>query len=235
MAASPGCQGIFPEPEVDPVIQIANMVGLPGADRPFIRNVFTLGTCAAIAGSHVMAFKKESELLEAWAEFVRASDCDMITGYNIMDFDFPYLMDRAKHLKCTKFPYLGRLKGQLSKLTEQKFTSKAFGSRVSLDLNIEGRLKFDMLSILRRDYKLRSYTLNAVWRWQPRLNINIYIWAAFVGAFCPAFLSSISPHSRRAASCFQCLDLLHAGCNADWRYAIRWYARLRACRSRRTF
>ena len=35
---------------------------------------------------------------------------DIITGYNIMNFDIPYLMDRAKALKCTKFPYLGRLR-----------------------------------------------------------------------------------------------------------------------------
>jgi DNA polymerase delta subunit 1 len=34
----------------------------------------------------------------------------MITGYNIMNFDFPYLLNRAKHLKCMSFPYLGRIR-----------------------------------------------------------------------------------------------------------------------------
>ena len=48
-----GRKGIFPEPEKDPVIQIANMVVRQGEKEPFIRNVFTLNTCAQIVGSQV--------------------------------------------------------------------------------------------------------------------------------------------------------------------------------------
>ncbi|KAL3312040.1 DNA polymerase delta catalytic subunit [Cichlidogyrus casuarinus] len=48
-----GRKGVFPTPDVDPVIQIANMVSLYGETRPFIRNVFTLNTCAPIIGSQV--------------------------------------------------------------------------------------------------------------------------------------------------------------------------------------
>ncbi len=36
-------------------------------------------------------------------------DPDMITGYNIANFDFPYLIDRAKALKVDKFAFLGRI------------------------------------------------------------------------------------------------------------------------------
>lgn len=86
----------------------------------------------------------------------------MITGYNIMNFDFPYLLNRAKHLKCMKFPYLGRLRNEMTTLTETKFSSKAYGTRESQDVNLDGRIKFDLLQILQRDYKLRSYSLNSV-------------------------------------------------------------------------
>lgn len=48
-----GRRGIFPEPEHDPVIQIASMVLQQGAAKPFIRNVFTLDTCASIVGCQV--------------------------------------------------------------------------------------------------------------------------------------------------------------------------------------
>lgn len=48
-------------------------------------------------------------MLEEWANFVRALDPDIFTGYNINNFDFPYLIDRAKHLKLKRFNYLGRL------------------------------------------------------------------------------------------------------------------------------
>ena len=56
--------GIFPEPDKDPVIQIANMVIRQGEKDPFIRNVFTLKKCARIVGAEVLSFDKETELLK---------------------------------------------------------------------------------------------------------------------------------------------------------------------------
>lgn len=50
-------------PEHDAVIQIANMVINYGDSRPFIRNVFTLHTCAPIVGSQVICFATETEML----------------------------------------------------------------------------------------------------------------------------------------------------------------------------
>jgi hypothetical protein len=47
----------------------------------------------------------------AWRNFVVSVDPDLIIGYNINNFDLPYLMDRAKALKLNKFPLLGRLVG----------------------------------------------------------------------------------------------------------------------------
>lgn len=56
--------GIFPEPNHDPVIQIANMVIRQGETEPFLRNIFTLNTCAPIVGCQVLSFNKEEELLQ---------------------------------------------------------------------------------------------------------------------------------------------------------------------------
>lgn len=42
------------------------------------------------------------------------------------------------------------------------FSSKAYGTRESKQVNLEGRLQLDLLQAIQRDYKLRSYTLNAV-------------------------------------------------------------------------
>ena len=57
-------QGCFPEPDKDPVIQIASMVTNQGETTPVVRNVMTLDTCAAIIGSEVMSFNTEQELLK---------------------------------------------------------------------------------------------------------------------------------------------------------------------------
>lgn len=51
-------------------------------------------------------------MLEKWREFIEEVDPDVVIGYNTANFDFPYLMDRAKALKATQFPYLGRLKSE---------------------------------------------------------------------------------------------------------------------------
>nr|BAJ78755.1 DNA polymerase delta catalytic subunit [Blattella nipponica] len=157
-----GRKGIFPEPEHDPVIQIANMVVKQGDHEPFLRNVFTLDTCAPIVGCQVLSYAREQELLEKWAAFVREVDPDLITGYNINNFDFPYLINRAKHLKVASFSFLGRVKDISSVIKEQILQSKQMGRRENKNINCEGRTLFDLLLVLVRDYKLRSYTLNAV-------------------------------------------------------------------------
>ncbi|XP_046489003.1 DNA polymerase delta catalytic subunit isoform X2 [Neodiprion pinetum] len=157
-----GRKGIFPEANHDPVIQIANMLIRHGDTEPFLRNVFTLDTCAPIIGSQVLSFQKEAVMLEKWADFVRQCDPDIFTGYNINNFDFPYLINRAQHLKVNSFSYLGRIKDIKSVIKDQVLQSKQMGRRENKHVNFEGRVPFDLLLVLIRDYKLRSYTLNAV-------------------------------------------------------------------------
>ena len=65
-------QGHFPEPEKDPVIQIASMVTVQGEDRPTVRNVMTLKGCAPIVGSEVMSFDDEISLLRVSSTFCYA-------------------------------------------------------------------------------------------------------------------------------------------------------------------
>ncbi|KAF8519681.1 DNA polymerase family B-domain-containing protein [Gautieria morchelliformis] len=157
-----GRKGIFPEAQVDPVIQIANMVTRQGEGKPFIRNVFTLNTCAHIVGSQVLAYDDELELLMAWRAFVQVVDPDIVIGYNISNFDLPYLLDRAKALKGDGFPFLGRRKGVKTQVKDTHFSSRAFGQRDSKETALEGRLQLDLLQFMQREYKLRSYTLNSV-------------------------------------------------------------------------
>ncbi|CEL61853.1 DNA polymerase delta subunit 1 [Rhizoctonia solani AG-1 IB] len=159
-----GRKGIFPEASIDPVIQIANMVTVQGESSPFVRNVFTLDDCAHIVGSDVISFKKEDAMLLAWRKFVEEVDPDVVIGYNIANFDLPYLLDRARALKGASdgFPYLGRVKQYKTITKDTHFSSKAFGQRDSKETQLNGRLQLDMLQYMQREQKLRSYTLNAV-------------------------------------------------------------------------
>ncbi|KAJ7224475.1 DNA polymerase family B-domain-containing protein [Mycena pura] len=157
-----GRKGIFPVPEVDPVIQIANMVTRQGEQKPFIRNVFTLNSCANIVGSQVLTYKDEKKLLQAWSDFVAEVDPDVVIGYNIAGFDFPYLLDRAQALNIAKFPFLGRHKNRKTETKDTHFSSKAYGQRDSKETPLQGRLQLDVLQYMQREHKLRSYTLNSV-------------------------------------------------------------------------
>ena len=157
-----GRPGIFPEAEKDAIIQIANHVTLQGSTQPVLKNIFCLKETAPISGAQVLAFETESEMLRSWHQFVLACDADILTGYNIGNFDLPYLLGRAATLRIASFPYLGRVKGMVTKVKEKMFQSKQTGSREMKEINIEGRVQFDVMTVLMRDYKLSSYSLNAV-------------------------------------------------------------------------
>ncbi|KAK6520528.1 DNA polymerase delta catalytic subunit [Arthrobotrys conoides] len=157
-----GRKGIFPDPKIDPVIQIASVVTRYGDKQPFIRNVFCLDTCALIAGCQLCEFSKEDQMLRAWTKFLQEVDPDVIIGYNIANFDFPYLLDRAEALKVKDFPFWTRLNGTKSEAKVSSFSSKQMGNRESKTTNTNGRIQLDVLQLVQRDYHLRSYTLNSV-------------------------------------------------------------------------
>lgn len=49
-----------------------------------------------------------------WEKIIRIIDPDIITGYNIINFDLPYILKRAAVLGLKDFGRLGRYKCNLS-------------------------------------------------------------------------------------------------------------------------
>lgn len=157
-----GRKGVFPEAHQDPVIQIANVVTRYGEKKPFVRNVFCLDETSTIVNTQVYEFDREEQMLSKWRDFLEEVDPDLIIGYNICNFDFPYLLDRARHLKVMDFDQWTRLKSTRSVAKETNFSSKQTGSRDTKATNTNGRLQLDLLQLVQRDHQLRSYTLNSV-------------------------------------------------------------------------
>jgi len=157
-----GRKGVFPDPSEDPVIQIASMLTIQGSNEALHKVVFTLNTCMSILGADVYSFASERDLLEAWSQFVVACDPDVLTGYNIVNFDIPYLLDRARTLKCTAFPLFGRILNVPAKATKKVFQSKQHGNHETHEISVDGRVLIDMLDVIQHDHKLRSYSLNSV-------------------------------------------------------------------------
>lgn len=166
-----GRKGHFPEAEQDPVIQIANVVTLSGEERPVVKNVFTLNGCLPIVGAQVITSETEEEMLSKWCAFMRAADPDIITGYNVQNFDVPYLLDRADVLSkrnaaakstLAGFALWGRIRNVKAKMKDTVFQSAAYGRRANVETTVDGRVIFDMFPYMTRNHKLSSYTLNSV-------------------------------------------------------------------------
>lgn len=157
------CQGrpnIFPDPLYDPVIQISLILRTEG--NPSMQKVlFTLDTCDDIEGTCVISFAREEDLLDAIAIFFRDSDPDVLTGYNIINFDLAYLLSRAQELAVPNFVYLGRIKTERTRVKDTKKGSKQTGMRETKEISIPGRFKMDMLEKMRLE-KFRSFSLNFV-------------------------------------------------------------------------
>ena len=156
-----GRKGIFPEATHDSVIQIANIVTKYGDSKPFVRNVFCLDETSPIVATQILSYEREEDMLSAWRDFLEKVDPDVIIGYNIANFDFPYLLDRARHLKVNGFEYWSRTRVK-SVAKETNFSSKQMGNRDTKATNTNGRLQLDLLQLVQRDHQLRSYTLNSV-------------------------------------------------------------------------
>ncbi|SBT32605.1 DNA polymerase delta catalytic subunit, putative [Plasmodium ovale wallikeri] len=153
----------FPEAKNDPIIQISSVLYLQGDPiEKCTKFIFTLLECASIPGSNVIWFNDEKSLLDAWSEFVVRIDPDFLTGYNIINFDLPYILNRGTALNLKKLKFLGRIKNIASTVKESNFSSKQFGTHETKEINISGRIQFDVYDLIKRDYKLKSYTLNYV-------------------------------------------------------------------------
>ncbi|CAM9235239.1 unnamed protein product, partial [Sphacelaria rigidula] len=173
-----GRKGHFPEADKDRVIQIANVVKVQGTTELVVKNVFTLGGCTPIVDSHVIPKASEREMLMAWSDFIRKVDPDILTGYNIQNFDVPYLLNRAKALSkeyssmkhsnrrnipdLSNFAEWGRRRGAHATMKDTTFQSSAYGKRENVETSIDGRVMFDMLPYMFRNHKLSSYSLNSV-------------------------------------------------------------------------
>jgi len=101
-------------------------------------------------------------MLSAWQQLVVATDPDIVTGYNTLNFDLPYLINRARTLGVKTFPLLGRIRGSQSLVRDKTFSSRQVGTRESKEVTMDGRVQLDVLQVIQTNYKLRAYSLNAV-------------------------------------------------------------------------
>eukprot|EP00915_Cephaloidophora_sp_WS-2016_P004816 GHVH01006426.1.p1 GENE.GHVH01006426.1~~GHVH01006426.1.p1 ORF type:complete len:1089 (+),score=158.43 GHVH01006426.1:102-3368(+) len=152
----------FPKAEQDPVIAIS-LVLKEFSGLIIHKAVLCLRETAAIADGTIVWFSHEEDLLIAFCEYVRITDPDFLTGYNCFNFDLNYLIDRSVALKIQgEFGYLSRVPGFKSTVENARLSSKGLGIKDYKNIDVPGRICLDVLEAIRKEHKLKSYSLNAV-------------------------------------------------------------------------
>ncbi|PBK79465.1 ribonuclease H-like protein [Armillaria gallica] len=152
------------DPSIHPIIQISNLVVRMGESEPFLRVIFTLNSCDPIEGVYICSYSSEGELLEAWQNFIHAVDPDILTGFNILNFDLWFIIERAQKLTTFKVD-LGRSKESLTNHVNYTFHSDKYGRKEGKNVQIPGRVVLDLFRHLPRNhstFQLLSYGLKNV-------------------------------------------------------------------------
>lgn len=110
----------------------------------------------------VINCETESDLLTKFTTLVREKQPNVVIGYNIFNFDLPYMHDRSGYNLCMgDFDRLG-FTNDHSERKEIKWSSSAYKNQKFEFLDAEGRLFIDLLPIVKRDQKLPNYSLKTV-------------------------------------------------------------------------
>lgn len=163
----PNCGG-------DPVILIVTLVQVWGKPEEFRTVVHITGETEGLEGEIYSALT-EGEMLAQWNEWMKQLNPDFIVGYNHVEFDLPYLQERAKLWDIEHFAEWSRVRSPRLK-------------REGLPLHKRwtGQTYLDVMLWARDNWKFNSYTLDVVSRGilgldqgKIKLTVSPALWEVF--------------------------------------------------------
>jgi DNA polymerase elongation subunit (family B) len=151
----------------DKIFQISCIFGRQGdSEDQYDKVLLSLGDPdQEIVGTdvEVRCYGTEADLLEGYTELIQEKNPNIILGYNIFQFDIPYMMDRAKFNMCMfKFDQQSFIPGTHGQVKKISWSSSAYKNQEFEFLDCYGRLYVDALPIIKRDYNFDTYSLKNV-------------------------------------------------------------------------
>jgi DNA polymerase I len=137
-------EGVMPDQKKDPIIMISVVFSEPYRGKKSM----VLSTRADI---DVTPFESEKEMLNGFIDIIKGYDPDILSGYNINNFDIPYILERMKQNSIA--PVFGRCERKY--VVSNKLTNKH-------KTNIAGRIVVDSFEIVKKDFSLKRYGLDFV-------------------------------------------------------------------------
>jgi len=152
----------FPQLKGDQVTFIGSTFVNYGEEKPYLNHCICLNDSHNIGDNVLECYSTEKDVLCAWSRLIMKEDPDIIIGYNIFGFDYPFMYERANQLNCMdEFMVLGRNKEQSTKLFETSIVL-ASGPYDLKMLPMSGRLQIDLYTYMRKEFNLPSYKLDYV-------------------------------------------------------------------------
>ena len=138
---------------------IYQRTGLPETRK---RYKILIGECADIDDVDIIKVNSEVELCKAMCNIIEKEDPEIITGYNIFGYDYPYLDARLKRRLQDWGENASRLIGKRPFFSPKAWKSSGYGYNQIDIVYFPGRISIDMLPLIRRDFKLPKYDLDTV-------------------------------------------------------------------------
>ena len=134
----------MPDPKKDPVILVSFAFSQEHKGQKELVLSFR-------EASGATALESEKELLEEFIKTINEYDPDIITGYNIKNFDFPYILERMRQ---------HGIRPMFSRCGTKQVVDKKVG--LNYKITVTGRIVVDSFSIIKKDYSLVRYGLDFV-------------------------------------------------------------------------
>ena len=153
----------FPKLSGDQVTFIGSSFVNHGEETPYLNHCICLNNTSDIGEKQTLeCYDTEKEVLLAWTNLIHTEDPDIIIGYNIFGFDYPFMFERSVQLDCSEdFMKLGRHTNQPLELFETTI-NLASGPYDLKQLPMKGRLQIDLYTYMKKEFNLSSYKLDYV-------------------------------------------------------------------------
>ncbi|WP_407431556.1 3'-5' exonuclease, partial [Methanobrevibacter sp.] len=116
-----------------------------------INQVISTKTNSKSRDDFVYQVSSEKEMIQTFADIIKENNVDIVVGYNSDNFDFPYLIDRAKiHEVDLDLGMDG---------SDIRFIKRGFANAASM----KGLIHVDLYLVMRRYMTLERYTLERVY------------------------------------------------------------------------
>ena len=152
----------FPSLEGDKVTFIGSTFTRVGEKEPYLKHCVVLDTCDDVEGVETESYRSEGHVLLAWRDLLQREKPDIVIGYNIFGFDYPFMIARAEELDCKE--EFVKISKNIDEICQVQKTSIKIASGVHelTYIAAPGLLSLDLYNYFRREVNLPSYKLDNV-------------------------------------------------------------------------